>query len=241
MIYNTPPFLKIRKRPSEKMSPHVYFVTGTDTGVGKTFCTAAMLHAATQAGKQTIGFKPIASEADHNGQNADVLLLQAASRIRLPYNAHNCYTFGEATAPHLAAADAGIEMQTQWLSQKLADLKRQGNWILVEGAGGWLTPLGNGADFSDWVVMEKMPVILVVGMKLGCINHAMLTVHAVNRAGLPVAGWVANCISATPHRLDNYLATLKCRIPAPLLGVVPYSPTDCPENISRHFSIECLL
>lgn len=223
------------------MEPRVYFVTGTDTEVGKTFCTAALLYAATQAGKKAIGFKPVASEADGNGQNPDVLRLQAASYIQLPYHAHNCYTFHEATAPHLAAADEGVEIQPQLLSRSLADLKQHGDWILVEGAGGWLTPLTSDMDFSDWVAVEKLPVILVVGMKLGCINHAMLTVRAISQAGLPLAGWVANCISAAPHRLDDYLDTLKCRIPAPLLGVIPYSPAASPEIVSQHFSIQHLL
>lgn len=230
----------MRVSPKPVMEPRIYFVTGTDTEAGKTFCTVALLHAAAQAGRKAIGFKPVASEADGSGRNADVSALQAASVVRLPYTAHNCYTFSEATAPHLAAADTGVAISPQVLSQGLYALKPLGDWILVEGAGGWFTPLGNRLDFSDWVAAEKLPVILVVGMKLGCINHAMLTVGAVLQAGLPLAGWVANCVSASPHRFEDYLSTLKNRIPAPLLGVLPYSPSSAPEAFSAYFSASCL-
>ncbi|UOO82448.1 dethiobiotin synthase [Uruburuella testudinis] len=202
----------------------VYFVTGTDTEVGKTFCTAALLQAAAQAGRRSIGFKPVASEADAAGRNADVLCLQAASAVRLPYAQHNCYTFIEATAPHLAAADEARPIETQVLSAGLATVKEAGDFILVEGAGGWHTPVDEHVSFSDWVEREKLPVILVVGIKLGCINHALLTAAAIRQAGLPLAGWVANCLSGQSHRLTDYLHTLQQRISAPLIGVMPYLP-----------------
>lgn len=222
------------------MQPRVYFVTGTDTEIGKTLCSTLLLRAAALNGKKAIGFKPVASEADSTGCNADVLSLQTASNVCLPYTAHNCYTFREATAPHLAAADEGVEIHPQVLSNGLAALKQQGDWILVEGAGGWFTPLGSQVDFADWVAAEKLPVIVIVGMKLGCINHAMLTVRAVLQAGLPLAGWVANCVDAAPHRFEDYLATLKARIPAPLLGVVPYAPSAEPQALLHYFSPSCL-
>ncbi len=203
---------------------HVYFVTATDTEAGKTFCSAALLQAAAQAGRRCVGFKPVASEADAAGHNADVLALQAASALRLPYAAHNCYTFAEATAPHLAAADAGQTIDGARMSAALQALRVQSDWVVVEGAGGWLTPLGDAADFADWVAAEKLPVILVVGMKLGCINHALLTAAAIAQADLPLAGWIANCVSPSPHRLTDYVATLQQRLDAPLLGVMPYAP-----------------
>lgn len=227
------------KRPSENMKT-VCFVTGTDTEVGKTFCTAALLHAASRAGYRSIGFKPVASEADAEGYNADVLALQAASAVKLPYHMHNRYTFAEATAPHLAAADEGRKIEMQVLSRGLQAVKEKGDFILTEGAGGWFTPLSGGADFADWVAEEKLPVILVVGMKLGCINHALLTVQAVKQAGLPLVGWIANCISAQPHRLDDYLAALKQRIPSPLLGVMPYLPDGGAEEAARYLDVKPL-
>ncbi|QEY25109.1 dethiobiotin synthase [Neisseria zalophi] len=223
------------------MPPLTYFVTGTDTESGKTFCTAALLRAVARRGQISIGFKPVASEAGEGGLNADVLALQAASSVRLNYNQHNIYTFSEATAPHLAAADMGIVIQPQKLSDGLTELKKQGDFVLTEGAGGWLTPLNSETDFSDWVVFERLPVILVVGMKLGCLNHALLTVHAVAQAGLPLAGWIANCLSIYPHRFEDYLAELKQRIPAPFLGAMPYLPDADAEKASAYLSIEPLL
>lgn len=202
----------------------VYFVAGTDTGAGKTFCTAALLHALRRSGRRAAGFKPVASEADARGQNADVLALQAASEPALAYADHNVYTFAEATAPHLAAHDEGRTIEPARLSAGLAQWRARADVVLVEGAGGWRTPLNGQIDFADWVAAEKLPVLLVVGMRLGCISHALLTVQAVQQAGLPLAGWVANCISPAPHRLEDYVHTLQQRIDAPLLGVMPYLP-----------------
>lgn len=215
----------------------VYFVAGTDTEVGKTFCTAALLRAAARAGWRSIGFKPVASEAGVQGRNADVLALQTASAVQLPYERHNCYTFAEATAPHLAAADEARNIEPDVMSTGLQALKTQADFILVEGAGGWLTPLNGQTDFADWVAAEQLPVILVVGMKLGCINHALLTAQAVAGAGLPLAGWIANCVSAQPHRLEDYIATLQQRIEAPLLGVMPYAPAAGAEAVASHLDI----
>ncbi|MCS4534090.1 dethiobiotin synthase [Neisseria montereyensis] len=218
-----------------------YFVTGTDTESGKTFCTAALLRAAANQGRISIGFKPVASEAGEDGLNTDVLALQVASSVRLDYKQHNIYTFSEATAPHLAAADMGMMIQPQKLSDGLIALKKQGDFILTEGAGGWLTPLNHQTDFSDWVAFERLPVIMVVGMKLGCLNHALLTARAVAQAGLPLAGWIANCLSAYSHRFEDYLAELKQRIPAPFLGAMPYLPHADADKASAYLSIEPLL
>ncbi len=217
-----------------------YFVAGTDTEVGKTFCSAALLHVAAAAGKKSCGFKPVASEADGNGHNADVLALQQASAVKLAYGQHNLYTFAEATAPHLAARDEGCQIETAHLSAGLRRLQAEAGWVLVEGAGGWHTPLNDTVCFSEWVGSEGLPVILVVGMKLGCINHALLTAEAVRAAGLPLAGWVANCLSPVPHRLDDYVAELQQRLGAPLLGVVPYLPDGDVRQAMAYLSIESL-
>lgn len=223
------------------MQQQVYFVTGTDTEAGKTFCTAAMLQAAAQAGRRSVGFKPVASGADGFGMNADVLALQAASAVSLPYAAHNIYTFAEATAPHLAAADGGTPIETAALGRGLDEIKKHGDFVLVEGAGGWLTPLDGQTGFADWVAAERLAVVLVVGLKLGCINHALLTAQAVRQAGLPLAGWVANCLSAQPHRFEDYLAALQARIPAPLLGVMPFLPQAGADAAAAYLDISVLL
>ncbi len=145
----------------------VYFVAGTDTGAGKTFCTAALLHALRRSGRRAAGFKPVASEADARGQNADVLALQAASEPALAYADHNVYTFAEATAPHLAAHDEGRAIEPARLSAGLAQWRVRADVVLVEGAGGWRTPLNGQIDFADWVAAEKLPVLLVVGARGG--------------------------------------------------------------------------
>lgn len=200
----------------------VYFIAGTDTEVGKTFCTAALLAAFRQQGKTALGWKPVASEADDKGRNADVVQLQTASGLALPYEAHNVYTFTEATAPHLAAADEGRVIDAACLDAAFERACGMAEMVLVEGAGGWHTPLNGRLLFSDWAAAHGLPVILVAGMKLGSINHALLTAQAVRAAGLPLAGWIANCITPQPHRLEEYVHTLQEHLNAPCLGVMPY-------------------
>ncbi|HFC8517291.1 TPA: dethiobiotin synthase [Neisseria weaveri] len=217
-----------------------YFIAGTDTGIGKTFCTTALLHAAKKSGLHSTGYKPVATEADENGWNEDVSALRAASSEVYAYQDHNGYTFREATAPHLAAVDENRPINTACLSEGLAKLKQKSSLVLVEGAGGWLTPLDDETDFADWVVSQQLPVILVVGMKLGCINHALLAVEAIRHSGLELAGWVANCITAQPHRLEDYLDTLVKRIPAPLLGLMPYMPGARAETVAEFLDIGLL-
>lgn len=209
-----------------------YFITGTDTEVGKTFCTEAMLYFARNNGLKAVGYKPIASGVESGGLNTDVLALQRASYPMLEHSRHNIYTFAEATAPHLAAVDGDIEIDMRLISSGLYDLKEQADMVLVEGAGGWHTPFDMQANFSDWVIYERLPVILVVGMKLGCINHALLTAESICRAGLPLVGWIANCISEQPHRLEDYVKTLQSKIAAPLLGIVPYRADGRAQDIA---------
>ncbi|MDO5058857.1 MAG: dethiobiotin synthase [Neisseria sp.] len=218
-----------------------YFIAGTDTEVGKTVCTAALLAAFWAQGKTVFGWKPVASEADEQGQNPDVSALQTASGLALPYEAHNVYTFTEATAPHLAAADEGSAIEAEVLDAAFARAKTQAEIVLVEGAGGWHTPLNGCFCFSDWAAAQRLPVILVVGMKLGAINHALLTAQAVRQAGLPLAGWIANCMNGRPHRLDDYLATLQAFLQTPLLGVMPYLPEASAQERAVFLNIETLL
>ncbi|MDO4997066.1 MAG: dethiobiotin synthase [Neisseria sp.] len=219
-----------------------FFITGTDTEVGKTFCTAALLHAFAARNQRVVGFKPVASGA-LAGQNEDVLAVQTASSCALPYEMHNVYTFAEATAPHLAARDLGLTLDISQINQKMAALKEaaQADYLLIEGAGGWLTPLTPNVSFADWVQQQQLPVILVVGMKLGCLNHALLTAQAIRAAGLPLVGWVANVLSANPHRVDDYLADLQRYLSVPLLGVMPYVPNIDAQDAAKFLQIDALL
>ncbi|HCD7251533.1 TPA: dethiobiotin synthase [Citrobacter farmeri] len=202
-----------------------YFVTGTDTEVGKTVASCALLQAARSLGYRTAGYKPVASGSEMTPEglrNSDALALQRNSSLALEYAAVNPYTFAEPTSPHIISADEGKPIRADVLSDGLRALGTQAEWLLVEGAGGWFTPLAEDFTFADWVQSERLPVILVVGVKLGCINHAMLTAQAVEQAGLLLAGWVANDVTPPGKRHHEYMTTLKRVIPAPLLGEIPW-------------------
>lgn len=202
-----------------------YFVTGTDTEVGKTVASCALLQAARSLGYRTAGYKPVASGSEMTPEglrNSDALALQRNSGLALEYAAVNPYTFAEPTSPHIISVDEGKPIRADVLSDGLRALDAQAEWLLVEGAGGWFTPLAEDYTFADWVQSERLPVILVVGVKLGCINHAMLTAQAVEQAGLLLAGWVANDVTPPGKRHPEYMATLQRVIPAPLLGEIPW-------------------
>lgn len=206
-----------------------YFVTGTDTEVGKTVASCALLQAANRAGKRTAGYKPVASGSEMTAEglrNSDALALQRNSGLPLSYAQVNPYTFAEPTSPHIVAADEQRPIESARLSAGLQALSAQAEWVLVEGAGGWFTPLSPSFSFADWVVHEQLPVILVVGVKLGCINHALLTALAVRHAGLRLAGWIANDVQAPGKRHAEYMATLQQLLPAPLLGEIPWLGAD---------------
>lgn len=202
-----------------------YFVTGTDTEVGKTVASCALLQAANRAGFRTAGYKPVASgsEMTTDGlRNTDALALQRNSGVALKYEDVNPYTFAEPTSPHIVSEDEGRPIDAHALSAGLQALSHKADWVLVEGAGGWYTPLAADWTFADWVQAERLPVILVVGVKLGCINHALLTAQAIAQAGLPLVGWIANDVIPPGKRHAEYLATLTRLLPAPLLGEIPY-------------------
>lgn len=202
-----------------------WFITGTDTEVGKTVASCALLQAAVAAGYHAVGYKPVASGSQMTVEgirNDDALALQRASSVKLPYQAINPLAFIEPTSPHIISAHEQRPIHFSVMSEGLARLSTQANWIQVEGAGGWLTPLSDTTTFADWVKAEQLPVILVVGIKLGCINHALLTAQAIEAAGLPLVGWIANDIQPQGPWHQQYLATLKQRLLAPLLGEIPW-------------------
>jgi len=202
-----------------------YFVTGTDTEVGKTVASCALLQAANRAGFRTAGFKPVASGSEMTAdglRNTDALALQRNSGLTLNYDEVNPYTFAEPTSPHIVSEDEGRPIEAHTLSAGLEALSHKADWVLVEGAGGWYTPLATDWTFAEWVQAERLPVILVVGVKLGCINHALLTAQAIAQAGLPLVGWIANDVIPPGKRHAEYLATLTRLLPAPLLGEIPY-------------------
>jgi dethiobiotin synthetase len=207
--------------------PHLgdFFVTGTDTGVGKTLVAAALLRLFRGAGLRVAGMKPIAagSVAGPEGPaNEDALLLQGESSTRHPYATVNPFLFEPAIAPHIAAEEAGIAIDTARITAAHKILRAGADVVLAEGAGGFLVPLDARRSCAEIPVLLGMDVILVVGLRLGCLNHALLTVEAIAARGLPLAAWVGNHIDPGFTRFDANVATLEARIAAPCLGIVPH-------------------
>ncbi|MEO8410747.1 MAG: dethiobiotin synthase [Propionivibrio sp.] len=208
-----------------------WFVTGTDTEVGKTFVTCALLHALRAAGRRAIGMKPVAAGVNEAGLNDDVEALIAAAATSAPRELISPYLFAPPIAPHIAAAEAGRAIDIESIVAACTQLRGMADTVLVEGVGGFCVPLGPEHDAADLAERLALPVILVVGMRLGCINHALLTQQAIAARGLKLAGWVANRIDPQMARFEENLAALKTRLPAPLLGVVPANST--PEEAAK--------
>jgi dethiobiotin synthetase len=202
---------------------HAYFITGTDTEIGKTYIACALLHAFRQQGRTAIGMKPVAAGTDAAGHNEDVEALIAASSIAAERRLVNPYCFADPIAPHIAAREAGVRMAPEPVQAALQALGEMAEVVVVEGVGGFVVPLGENFDAADLAAALALPVILVVGMRLGCLNHALLTAAAIEARGLKLAGWVANRIDPAMSRFEENLATLQGSIAAPLLGVVPYA------------------
>lgn len=221
-----------------------FFVTGTDTEVGKTTIAAGLLHAARAAGLSTAAAKPVASgcEWTQSGlRNSDALALLGESTVALRYEQVNPFAFAPAIAPHLAAREAGVKLSVGALAEPVRQVLALGaDFTLVEGAGGWRVPLAGTSNLSDLAIDLQLPVILVVGVRLGCINHALLSAEAIERDGLLLAGWVANIVDAHTSRLEENIATLVERLPAPCLGRVPFLPERSPAAIAAHLQIQLL-
>lgn len=204
-----------------------FFVTGTDTEVGKTYVTCLLLKALAAAGATCAGFKPVAAGCEKTAEglrNQDALELQQATSVHLPYALVNPIAFARPVAPHLAAAQLGQRIDMAKIEQGYRALQAQmAGIILVEGAGGWRLPLGHGQFLSDFVRRQNMPVILVVGMRLGCLNHALLTAEAIRADGLPIAGWVANQIDPAMALAADNLVSLQQLLAEPFLGYVPHA------------------
>ncbi|WP_251359135.1 dethiobiotin synthase [Kangiella sp. TOML190] len=216
-----------------------YFITGTDTEVGKTYVTALLIRALRVQGHKVVGLKPIASDSQ-NGQirepetdelhhegliNSDARALYLANQGTLAYEVVNPIRFAEPIAPHIAAQRLGQALSVAQLSEYFFAHKTQfdaADLCLIEGAGGWLTPLNQTETYADWVAELELSVILVVGMKLGCLNHAQLTYQAVEASGLKVVGWVANQLDPQMAYYDENLTWLKTNLPAPLLAEIGY-------------------
>lgn len=209
------------------MSAAAWFVTGTDTGVGKSLIAQALLCRLRERHARVVGMKPIAAGADRDGRNDDVLALRAASSIAAPPALVNPYLLRLPVSPHIAARREDVVVEPGRIAAACAALRTQADAVVVEGAGGFLVPISDTLDGGDLASALGLPLVLVVGLRLGCLNHALLTAEAITARGLRLAGWVGNAIEPDmPERQAN-IALLRARLGAPCLGTVPY--LDAPD------------
>ncbi len=217
-----------------------YFVTGTDTGVGKTLVSCALLHAFAAQDKLVVGFKPVATGCDDKDHNDDAERLRAASNVSASYGQINPYCFVPPIALHIAARYSGVRIELSRILASYGELTRLADEVIVEGAGGFLVPLNEKQDSSDLARQLNLPIILVVGMRLGCINHALLTMRVIADCGLSCAGWVANEMTGGMPALKENIEALQQRIDAPLLGIVPYQATPDARAVAKMLDIDLL-
>lgn len=208
------------------MSGEKIFITGTDTGIGKTTAALWLLDQLNQQGHSTIAIKPVASGCEFiNGQliNDDALKLQQHASIKLAYSQVNPFAFAPPIAPHLAALENNQILSAEIISEAIAPtLKIPADYYVIEGCGGWLVPLNNNETYADFVVKNDFSVILVVGMRLGCLNHALLTYHAIKASGVKLKGWIANCIDPTMGYREHNIKSLQQIIAEPCLATMDY-------------------
>lgn len=219
------------------------FVAGTDTGVGKTLLACALLRGFAARGLRVAGMKPVAAGALRRGgvwRNDDVELLRAAGNVDAPPELVNPYCFAPPIAPHIAAQEAGAPIRMAVIGKSYARLARHADLVVVEGAGGLLVPLTRTCSVIDIPASLNLPVVLVVGLRLGCINHALLSVEAMAARGLHLAGWIGNSIDPAMERTEDNLRTLRMRIKAPLLGVVRHVRNPRPATVARMLDINAL-
>jgi dethiobiotin synthetase len=226
------------------MTAHVqYFVTGTDTEIGKTLISSALLHGLVQEGMQAAGMKPVAAGAEMRDgvmHNDDVASLAAASNVKLPQELAVPYLLREAIAPHRAAALEGVRIDGVHILACHAKIVELAEAVVVEGVGGFRVPLSDNFDTADLAQKLDLPVVLVVGLRLGCINHALLTADAIAARGLTLAGWVANLVDPQMRQVEATLEALKMRLDAPLLGYVPRLPVASAAAAARYLDFSRL-
>lgn len=208
------------------------FVTGTDTEIGKTVVSRLLIEGLARTGNSVVGMKPVASGCERTPQglrNLDAGELMAVSNVQVDYETINPYAFEPPISPHLAAQQAGIEIELPTIKQRFEILASKVDWVVVEGVGGWYAPLSDQYTVMDMARALDLPIVLVVGMRLGCLNHALLTQESILSSGLKLIGWVANCVEPDMLCLSECVDTLSVKLDAPLLGVIPHFKTMEPE------------
>jgi dethiobiotin synthetase len=221
-----------------------WFITGTDTGVGKTRIACMILAELAQRGMRAVGMKPVASgcTATHTGLcSGDAELLLASSSVSADYGDINPYAFAPPCAPAIAAREANVEIRLDKILLHFRRLQQAAQWVIVEGIGGWTVPLGDRLSMTDVAREIGLPVILVVGMRLGCINHALLTASAVRHAGIPLSGWIANQADPAMTRVDESIIDLERGLELSPLARFPYQPPTVPGERGPEFPLHRLL
>ena len=216
------------------------YVTGTDTGIGKTLASCTLLHALRAQGLRAVGMKPLASgcEVTIDGlRNEDALALQAASDPTPAYDDINPFALPEPLAPELAAREAGVDVALAPMLAAHARLSAQADVVVVEGVGGWLAPLSTQLMQADLVRALELPVVLVVGLRLGCLNHAYLSARAIAADGCKLVGWIGNGIDPAMARIEENRALLEARLPAPCLGWLPWDSRPDPAALSQRLRL----
>ena len=216
-----------------------FFITGTDTSVGKTVVSRALLQALAASGKSVAGYKPVAKgskETPDGLRNKDALILQSVSSLALPYDAVNPIALSEdeSSVAHSCPINYGL------LSDGLQRLSGQVDHVVVEGTGGWRSLMNDLRPLSEWVVQEQLPVVMVVGIQEGCINHALLTAQAIANDGLPMIGWVANRINPGLAHYAEIIEVLSKKLPGPLIGERPYLPRAEQRELSQYIDLTML-
>lgn len=217
------------------MPPSALYVTGTDTGIGKTLASAALLHALRARGGKAAGMKPIASGcewSDGGWRNEDALALQAASDPRPDYAQVNPFALPLPLAPEIAAAEAGVTLTVEPIRAAFDALRAQAGSVVVEGVGGWAAPLSATLDQAGLARALRLPVVMVVGLRLGCLNHARLTAAAIAADGLACLGWIANEIDPAMARIDQNVELLRRHLPMPCWGRIPHAPGIDPADLA---------
>lgn len=220
------------------------FVTGTDTSCGKTEIALALMEALRQSGAAVLGMKPVASGCELTPEglrNEDARRLQAQGSHQVPYAQVNLYAFEPPIAPHIAADQAGVRIEPEVIAAAAESLAAKSDFLVVEGVGGWRVPLGPSLFASDLPLVLDLPVVLVSGLRLGCINHSLLTAESIRVSGARLAGWVANQIDPDMPVRDENLATLAALIEAPCLGLVPRMSCPKPRRAAAHLDLTSLL
>jgi len=221
-----------------------YFVTGTDTEVGKTLISGALILKLREQGINAIGFKPVVAgtyqDAAGKTLNEDVETLRSASNLGSNELSLCPYVLDQPAAPHLVAARQSLKLEMSVMAEAFQNIQNQADCVVVEGAGGLLIPLNDQKDLSDFAKEIHLPIILVVGMKLGCINHALLTYEAIKARNLNIAGWIANTLSTEMPLLQENLQTLKTRMTTPFLGLIPVLPKALQKPDNSPYSLEAL-